>query len=83
MDATCAKNLYGINDDSSIDKIALALEETIKELSEQYKFPRGIARAKFRRHFEKQQKETNEKGEDDNDSSEEKTDEKDEDNEQG
>lgn len=54
MDATCAKNLYGINDDSSIDKIVLALEETIKELSEQYQFPRGIARSKFRRHFEKQ-----------------------------
>ena len=61
MNAVCAKNLYAINDNSSIDKIALALEETIKELSKQYQFPRGIARAKFRRHFEKQQ---NENGED-------------------
>lgn len=65
MDAVCAKNLYAINDNSSIDKIALALEETIKELSGQYYFPRGIARNKFRRHFKKQQKETNENGEDD------------------
>jgi hypothetical protein len=58
MDATCAKNLYGINDNSSIDKIALALEETMKELSEQYQFPRGIARNKFRRHLEKQENKT-------------------------
>lgn len=55
MDAVCAKNLYEINDNSSIDKIALALEETIKELSEQYQFPRGIARAKFRRNLKKQE----------------------------
>lgn len=61
MNAVCAKNLYAINDNASIDKIALALEETIKELSEQYQFPRCIARAKFIRHFEKQQ---NKNGED-------------------
>jgi len=53
MNATCAKSLLNLNDSVSIDIIALAIEETLKEMSKQYMFPRGIARNKFRRNLAK------------------------------
>lgn len=53
MNSTCAKSLYNLEDSTPIDDIALAMEETMKELSEQYSFPRGIARNKFKRHLAK------------------------------
>lgn len=49
MDATTAKNLFGFDDKTPLDKIALALEETMKSLSKQYQFPCGIARTRFRK----------------------------------
>ena len=53
MNSSCAKSLYNLEDSTPIDNIALAMEETMKELSEQYSFPRGIARNKFKRHLAK------------------------------
>lgn len=47
MDATTAKNLFGFDDKTPLDKIALALEETMKSLSKQFQFPCGIARKRF------------------------------------
>ena len=48
MDSKCAKSLFGFDDATPIDTIALALEETMKSLSKQYGFPCGIARKRFR-----------------------------------
>ncbi len=58
MDATTAKNLFGFDDKTPLDKIALALEETTKSLSKQFQFPCGIARARFRRKLWEIDKET-------------------------
>ena len=49
MEVKTAMNLYDLKDDSKVDEISLALEETMQSISKQYMIPLGLLRARFRR----------------------------------